>query len=113
MVAFELVENGDANKPSADLAKKLTAKALEKGLVLLSCGVYGNVIRILVPITADDAVVEEGIQIIEKSLKEIQGMVKLDKEHKLHFITDPHLTIARKFNGQAALSALFHLFKER
>lgn len=71
MVAFELVENGDANKPSADLAKKLTAKALEKGLVLLSCGVYGNVIRILVPITADDAVVEEGIQIIEKSLKEI------------------------------------------
>lgn len=31
-----------------------------------------------------------------KSLKEIQGMVKLDKEHKPHFITDPHLTIARK-----------------
>ncbi|MCZ8342235.1 MAG: 4-aminobutyrate--2-oxoglutarate transaminase [Leptospira sp.] len=71
MVAFELVENGEANKPSADLAKKLTTKALEKGLVLLSCGVYGNVIRILVPITADDTVVEEGIQIIEQSLKEI------------------------------------------
>lgn len=71
MVAFELVENGDANKPSADLAKKLTAKALEHGLVLLSCGVYGNVIRILVPITAEEAIVKEGLSIITKSLKEI------------------------------------------
>lgn len=71
MVAFELVENGDANKPSADLAKKLTAKALENGLVLLSCGVYGNVIRILVPITAEESIVKEGISIITKSLKEI------------------------------------------
>lgn len=71
MVAFELVENGDANKPSADLAKKLTAKALEHGLVLLSCGVYGNVIRILVPITAEESVVKEGLSIITKSLKEI------------------------------------------
>ncbi|MCG6145984.1 4-aminobutyrate--2-oxoglutarate transaminase [Leptospira bandrabouensis] len=71
MVAFELVENGDANKPSADLAKKLTAKALEHGLVLLSCGVYGNVIRILVPITAEESIVKEGISIITKSLKEI------------------------------------------
>ncbi|MCW7482712.1 4-aminobutyrate--2-oxoglutarate transaminase [Leptospira kanakyensis] len=71
MVAFELVENGDANKPSADLAKKLTAKALEHGLVLLSCGVYGNVIRILVPITAEESIVKEGLGIIIKSLKEI------------------------------------------
>ncbi|TGL39840.1 4-aminobutyrate--2-oxoglutarate transaminase [Leptospira perdikensis] len=71
MVAFELVENGDASKPSADLAKKLTAKALEHGLVLLSCGVYGNVIRILVPITAEESIVKEGLSIITKSLKEI------------------------------------------
>jgi 4-aminobutyrate aminotransferase/(S)-3-amino-2-methylpropionate transaminase len=53
------------------MAKKLTAKALEHGLVLLSCGVYGNVIRILVPITAEDAIVKEGLNIITKSLKEI------------------------------------------
>ncbi|MDF3818955.1 4-aminobutyrate--2-oxoglutarate transaminase [Leptospira sp. 96542] len=71
MVAFELVENGDANKPSADMAKKLTSLALEKGLVLLSCGVYGNVIRILVPITAEESIVLEGLSIIEQSLKEI------------------------------------------
>ncbi|MDZ4725525.1 MAG: 4-aminobutyrate--2-oxoglutarate transaminase [Leptospira sp.] len=73
MVAFELVENGNAEKPSADLAKKLTSKALENGLVLLSCGVYGNVIRILVPITAEEHILNEGLLIIEKSLKEIKG----------------------------------------
>lgn len=72
MVAFELVENGDPHKPSMDLAKKLTAKALEKGLVLLSCGVYGNVIRILVPITAEESVVKEGLHIIATSLQEIK-----------------------------------------
>jgi 4-aminobutyrate aminotransferase/(S)-3-amino-2-methylpropionate transaminase len=71
MVAFELVEDGDASRPSADLAKKLTSKALEHGLILLSCGVYGNVTRILVPITADASVIDEGLTIIEKSLKEI------------------------------------------
>jgi len=71
MVAFELVEGGEPNRPSADLAKKLTQKSLEKGLLLLSCGVYGNVIRILVPITAELSVVEEGVSIIEASLKEI------------------------------------------
>ncbi|TGN21036.1 4-aminobutyrate--2-oxoglutarate transaminase [Leptospira idonii] len=71
MVAFELIENGDPNQPSADLAKKLTTKALENGLILLSCGVYGNVIRILVPLTAEDSIVEEGLSIIQKSLEEI------------------------------------------
>ncbi len=71
MVAFELVENGDPHKPSSDLAKKLTGKALENGLVLLSCGIYGNVIRILVPITAEETIIDEGLAIIEKSLKEI------------------------------------------
>ncbi len=71
MVAFELIENGDPSQPSADLAKKLTTKALENGLILLSCGVYGNVIRILVPLTAEDSIVEEGLSIIQKSLEEI------------------------------------------
>ena len=40
-------------------------------LVLLSCGVFGNVIRILVPLSADDALVDEGLAIIEKSLFEM------------------------------------------
>jgi 4-aminobutyrate aminotransferase-like enzyme len=70
MVAFELLTPG-GQAPDADATKALCAKALENGLVLLSCGVYGNTIRILVPLTASDAIVEEGLEIIEKSLCEL------------------------------------------
>ncbi len=55
MIAFELCEGGDPLKPASELTKKLTQRAAELGLILLSCGTYGNVIRILVPITAADA----------------------------------------------------------
>lgn len=71
MAAFELGEGGDPHRPSADLAKKLAARARELGLILLTCGIYGNVIRILVPITAEDAVVDEGLAIIAKAASEL------------------------------------------
>lgn len=67
MVAMELVQDGDAGKADAALAKALCARALEAGLILLSCGVRGNVIRILVPLTAPDAQVAEGLQILADS----------------------------------------------
>jgi len=73
MVAMELVRNGDPHSPDADLAKALTKRAAEKGLVLLSCGIYGNVIRLLVPLTASDAIVGEGIGIVAESLRELAG----------------------------------------
>jgi 4-aminobutyrate aminotransferase-like enzyme len=71
MIAFELCVDGDPHRPDADLTKALTARARELGLILLSCGVYGNVIRILVPITAEDAVVDEGLEIIERAMDEL------------------------------------------
>ena len=71
MIAFELGESGDPHRPAADLTKKLTARARELGLILLSCGVYGNVVRILVPITAEDAVVDEGLAILAKAASEL------------------------------------------
>jgi 4-aminobutyrate aminotransferase/(S)-3-amino-2-methylpropionate transaminase len=71
MVAMELCEDGDPHRPAADLTRALTARARELGLILLSCGVYGNVIRILVPITAEDAVVDEGLGIIDRALEEL------------------------------------------
>lgn len=71
MVAFELVTSHGDHDPNPDAAKALCAKALENGLVLLSCGVFGNVIRILVPLTADDAIIDEGLAIIEKSMFEM------------------------------------------
>jgi 4-aminobutyrate aminotransferase/(S)-3-amino-2-methylpropionate transaminase len=71
MVAMELVRNGDPHRPDADLAKALVKHAAGKGLVLLSCGLYGNVIRLLPPLTASTAIVEEGLSIIVDSLREL------------------------------------------
>ncbi len=71
MIALELCQDGDPHRPHADLAKALTVRARELGLILLSCGVYGNVIRILVPITAEDAIVDEGLGILERALGEL------------------------------------------
>jgi 4-aminobutyrate aminotransferase/(S)-3-amino-2-methylpropionate transaminase len=73
MVAMELVRNGDAHAPDADLAKALVKRAAEKGLVLLSCGIYGNVIRFLVPLTASDEIVREGLGIVLEALRELVG----------------------------------------
>ncbi|QCN97840.1 4-aminobutyrate--2-oxoglutarate transaminase (plasmid) [Azospirillum argentinense] len=71
MIAMELVKDRGTKEPAPELTKALVAKAAEKGLVLLSCGTYGNVIRILVPLTASDALVDEGLDIIERSLEEL------------------------------------------
>jgi len=71
MVAMELVKNRDPHSPDPDLTKALTRRAAEKGLVLLSCGLYGNVIRFLVPLTASDAIVREGLDIVAASLREL------------------------------------------
>jgi 4-aminobutyrate aminotransferase/(S)-3-amino-2-methylpropionate transaminase len=71
MVAFELCESGDPGRPAADLTRRLTARARELGLILLSCGVYGNVVRILVPITAEDAIIDEGLAILVQAAGEL------------------------------------------
>jgi 4-aminobutyrate aminotransferase / (S)-3-amino-2-methylpropionate transaminase / 5-aminovalerate transaminase len=62
MLALELAER------SPDRAKEITAAAREQGLLLLSCGLYGNVIRLLPPITATDEELERGLGILEEAL---------------------------------------------
>jgi len=62
MVAVELPEK------SPDRASRVTAAARERGLVLLSCGMYGNVIRILVPLSIDDELLERGLDLLEEAL---------------------------------------------
>ncbi len=62
MLALELTE------PTPDLARAVTSAARDRGLILLSCGIYGNVIRILVPLTIDDALLERGLDLLEESL---------------------------------------------
>lgn len=71
MMAFELVEERGTHRPDAEAAKALVAKAEANGLVLLSCGVFGNTIRILVPLTASNDVIDEGLDIIERSMIEL------------------------------------------
>jgi 4-aminobutyrate aminotransferase / (S)-3-amino-2-methylpropionate transaminase / 5-aminovalerate transaminase len=71
MIAMELVKDRNPHQPDAELTKALVQRAASNGLVLLSCGVYSNVIRFLMPLTADDAIVDEGLEILERSLREL------------------------------------------
>jgi len=71
MLAIELVQDGDASRPDPDLTKALVQAAARRGLIILSCGVRGNVIRFLVPLTASDALVNEGLGILEQALLEV------------------------------------------
>ncbi len=73
MIAFELVKERGAHDPDPAMAKALVTKAEANGLVILPCGVFGNTVRILVPLTASQEVVDEGLDIIERSLIEIAG----------------------------------------
>jgi 4-aminobutyrate aminotransferase len=67
MVACDFV-HPQTGAPDADLAKQVQQAALKKGLLLLTCGVYGNVIRFLFPLTIEDAVFAEAMGILESVL---------------------------------------------
>ena len=66
MVAVEF-RQADGS-PDPDFTRTVQNRALEKGLLLLSCGVYGNVIRFLFPLTIQDAVMNEGLDILAEAL---------------------------------------------
>jgi 4-aminobutyrate aminotransferase len=68
MVAVEFMQP-DTRTPDMEFTKKVQARALEKGLLLLTCGVYGNVIRFLFPLTIGDAVMEEALAILADAMR--------------------------------------------
>jgi 4-aminobutyrate aminotransferase / (S)-3-amino-2-methylpropionate transaminase / 5-aminovalerate transaminase len=68
MQALELVEDRETKAPAGELAVATTAAARERGLVLLSCGLYGNVLRVLVPLVIDDDDLARGLELLEESL---------------------------------------------
>src|SRR3954451_6670835 len=68
MLALELVHDPQTKQPAPDLAAQTTANARDRGLMLLSCGLYGNVLRILVPFVASDDELDRGLEIMEESL---------------------------------------------
>ena len=73
MVAVEFCKPGTSDA-DADFTKRVQARALERGLLLLVCGVYSNVVRFLFPLTIQDSVFDEAVSILEEVLKETVGV---------------------------------------
>jgi 4-aminobutyrate aminotransferase len=69
MVAVEFCKAG-TREPDAEFTKRVQARALERGLLLLVCGVYSNVVRFLFPLTIQENVFDEAVAILEDVLKE-------------------------------------------
>jgi 4-aminobutyrate aminotransferase len=74
MVAFELVKDPKTKEPDAELTASVLAHAEKRGLILLSCGTSANVVRLLSPLTIQDAVLEEGLNILVESVKAACGI---------------------------------------
>jgi 4-aminobutyrate aminotransferase / (S)-3-amino-2-methylpropionate transaminase / 5-aminovalerate transaminase len=68
MVGMELVGDSVSRTPDKVLTSRLLAAALERGLILLSCGTYGNVVRVLAPLTIEDVVLDEGLEAMGEAL---------------------------------------------
>jgi 4-aminobutyrate aminotransferase/(S)-3-amino-2-methylpropionate transaminase len=70
MLGLELIRGAD-KAPAADEAKQLVSECLDNGLVILICGSYGNIIRILAPLVIEDTQLEKGLAILEEGLAKI------------------------------------------
>jgi 4-aminobutyrate aminotransferase/(S)-3-amino-2-methylpropionate transaminase len=68
MLAVEFVTDFDTAAPDAALTKAVITHAHERGLILLACGMHGNAVRIMVPLTASDEIINEGLEIFEAAL---------------------------------------------
>lgn len=70
MQAMELVRDRATREPNPELTQRVLQQAQAAGLVLLSCGAFGNVIRLLTPLTISDAILEEGLTLLETAVTE-------------------------------------------
>ncbi len=71
MMAIELVKDRKTKVPYPEITKKLTQLSYERGVILMSAGSYSNVIRFLVPLVIDETTLNEGLDVVEKALKEL------------------------------------------
>ena len=67
MVAFDVVTS-DRTQPDAQRTTSVIQAAADRGLIVLGCGTYGNVIRILVPLTASDSIIDEGLEVLRVAI---------------------------------------------
>ncbi len=73
MLALELVKDREKKEPAADEAKKIVQLAYDKGLILLSCGNFGNVIRTLMPVSIERSQLEKGLAILDACFSELSS----------------------------------------
>ena len=73
MIGMELVTDRESRTPDKALTGRLIAAALERGLILLSAGTFGNTIRVLAPLTTDDAIIDEGLDVLGAALEAVAG----------------------------------------
>jgi 4-aminobutyrate aminotransferase/(S)-3-amino-2-methylpropionate transaminase len=73
MRAIELVVDRIHKEPATELTKHVTRFALEHGVLLVTSGTYGNVIRLLVPLVASDAQMQEGLDVLEAAFEAFAG----------------------------------------
>jgi len=71
MLGLELVKNRRSKEPANDLTQALLTAALQRGVILLSAGTYGNVVRLLAPLTTPDEILDEGLDVMEQSLSAV------------------------------------------
>ncbi len=68
MIAFDVVHDRGGHRPNGAGARALVTRGLEEGLILLSCGIFGETIRLLAPLTIPDTHLDEGLQMLERAL---------------------------------------------
>ncbi|MGH1541606.1 MAG: 4-aminobutyrate--2-oxoglutarate transaminase [Arenicella sp.] len=71
MIAMELIKNGDDNQANPELTKAVVTEAYKRGLVVLSCGIRGNVFRFLPALTISDELINEGLDILEQCFESV------------------------------------------
>ncbi len=72
MLALELVRDRQSREPAAEEAKELVRRCYEKGLVLIACGNFGNVLRVLMPLVITEEQLERGLAILEDAFQELK-----------------------------------------
>ena len=71
MMGFELVKDRATKEPWPEGAKQLTKFCYERGLIIMTAGTYGNVVRLLMPLVITDAELAEGVGVLEQGLAEL------------------------------------------
>jgi 4-aminobutyrate aminotransferase / (S)-3-amino-2-methylpropionate transaminase / 5-aminovalerate transaminase len=68
MLAVEFVKHRASKEPAPEIVKRITAEAAERGLIVISCGLYSNVVRVLMPLTMSLELADEALAILEASI---------------------------------------------